>query len=50
MASEWAAHVAGVVGGNSGGKGATSLGSGLDVSKVEEGVEVALKHLEKLKI
>jgi alanyl-tRNA synthetase len=39
-----------VVGGKAGGKGATSVGSGTDVSKVVEGVEVAVKYLEKLKI
>jgi len=38
------------VGGKAGGKGATSVGSGTDVSKVEEGFEVAVKYLEKLKI
>lgn len=50
MASEWVAQVAGAVGGKAGGKGATSVGSGTDASKVEEGVEVAVKYLEKLKI
>jgi hypothetical protein len=50
VASEWAAQVAGVVGGNVGGNTATSVGSGTDVSKVEEGVEVAVKYLEKLEI
>ena len=50
VASEWATQVAKVVGGNVGGKGMTSVGSGTDVSKVEEGVQVAMKYLEKLKI
>ena len=42
--------MAGAVGGNAGGKGPTSVGSGTNVSKVEEGLEVAVKYLEKLKI
>ena len=50
VASEWAAQVAEAVGGKAGGKGATSVGSGTDVGKVEVGVEVAVKYLEKLKI
>ena len=50
MASEWAAQVVGAVGGRAGGKGVTSVGSGTDVCNVEEGVEVAVKYLEKLKI
>jgi hypothetical protein len=54
VASEWAAQVAGVVGGKGEGKvgwnAATSVGIGTDVSKVEEGVAVAVKYLEKLEI
>ncbi|KAF2108907.1 alanyl-tRNA synthetase [Lophiotrema nucula] len=50
VASEWAAVVAGAVGGKAGGKGPTSMGTGIDASKVDEGVEIALKYLENLKI
>ncbi|KAH6714529.1 tRNA synthetases class II (A)-domain-containing protein [Leptodontidium sp. MPI-SDFR-AT-0119] len=50
VASEWVTQVAGAVGGKGGGKGATGVGSGVDASKVDEGVEVAVKYLEKLKI
>jgi alanyl-tRNA synthetase len=38
------------VGGKAGGKGATSTGSGVNVDKVDEGVELARKYLEQLKI
>jgi alanyl-tRNA synthetase len=38
------------IGGKAGGKGATSIGSGNHPDKVDEGVEIALKHLESLKI
>jgi alanyl-tRNA synthetase len=47
---EWTEQVTGVVGGKAGGKGATSMGTGTDVNKVDEGVEVAVKYVEKLKI
>ncbi|KAI9767535.1 MAG: Alanine--tRNA ligase [Geoglossum simile] len=50
VAIKWVAQVAGVVGGKAGGKGATGVGSGMDVSKMVEGVEVAVKYLEKLNI
>lgn len=46
-ASAWANTVAGVVGGKAGGKGATSVGNGTNVDKVEDGVEEARKYLEK---
>ncbi|GAB7363537.1 hypothetical protein MBLNU230_g3805t1 [Neophaeotheca triangularis] len=47
-ASKWANGVAGVVGGKAGGKGATSLGQGVDGSKADEAVEEARKYLEGL--
>ena len=50
VATEWASQVAIAVGGKAGGKGATSIGSGPDVNKMDDGVDIALKHLEKLKI
>lgn len=50
MANEWVAQVVGAVGGKAGGKGPTSVGSGVDMSKVDEGVEVAVKYLKKLGI
>jgi alanyl-tRNA synthetase len=42
--------VVATVGGKAGGKGATSVGSGSDVSKIDQGIEAAVKHLEKLEI
>ncbi|KAK5287800.1 Alanine--tRNA ligase, partial [Cryomyces antarcticus] len=47
-ASEWTTAVTAAVGGKAGGKGATSLGQGTNVDKVDEGVELATKYLEKL--
>ncbi|KAK1006301.1 Alanine--tRNA ligase [Friedmanniomyces endolithicus] len=47
-AGKWADDVAGVVGGKAGGKGATSLGQGTQVEKVDEAVEVARKALAEL--
>ncbi|KAK0309489.1 Alanine--tRNA ligase [Friedmanniomyces endolithicus] len=47
-AGKWANDVAGVVGGKAGGKGATSLGQGTQVEKVDEAVEVARKALAEL--
>ncbi|KAK1813260.1 Alanine--tRNA ligase, partial [Friedmanniomyces endolithicus] len=49
-AGKWANDVAGVVGGKAGGKGATSLGQGTQVEKVEEAVEVARKALAELEL
>lgn len=46
-AAEWANAVAGAVGGKAGGKGSTSVGSGTEIAKVEEGVEEARKWFEK---
>lgn len=50
MANAWSAHVAKIVKGNSGGKGQTSMGSGTDTSKTEEGVDAAIGYLNDLKI
>ncbi|KAK1084530.1 Alanine--tRNA ligase [Friedmanniomyces endolithicus] len=47
-AGKWANDVAGVVGGKAGGKGATSLGQGTQVEKVDEAVELARKALAEL--
>lgn len=49
-ASEWANAVAGAVGGKAGGKGPTSVGNGTNVEKVDEGVEIARKFLEKFSL
>ena len=49
-ANEWAEQVTGVVGGKAGGKGPTRVGTGTDVNKVDEGVEIAVKYVKKLKI
>lgn len=51
VAGEWAERVVEVVGGGkAGGKGPMSVGSGTDVSKVDEGWEVAVNYLERLEI
>ncbi|KAJ9648605.1 Alanine--tRNA ligase [Coniosporium tulheliwenetii] len=49
-ASDWASQVASVVGGKAGGKGATSVGQGTNADRVDEGVELARKYLEKFRI
>ncbi|OCK81245.1 alanyl-tRNA synthetase [Lepidopterella palustris CBS 459.81] len=49
-AADWSKHVAAVVGGKAGGKGATSVGQGTNPEKVHEGVEEARKYLEKFKL
>ncbi|KAK5112448.1 Alanine--tRNA ligase [Meristemomyces frigidus] len=49
-AIKWATEIAGVVGGKAGGKGATSLGQGTQVEKVDEAVEMARKYLAGLKL
>lgn len=49
-ASKWANTVAGLVGGKAGGKGATSLGQGTEVGKVDEAVEAARKYLQDLSL
>lgn len=49
-ASKWTNSVSEVVGGKSGGKGATSMGQGTNVDKVDEAVEAARKYLEDLKL
>ncbi|KAL6715819.1 Alanine--tRNA ligase [Lecanora helva] len=46
-AAEWAKAVSGVVGGAAGGKGSTSVGNGTEAGKVDEGLEAAMKYLEK---
>ncbi|KAK4692244.1 alanyl-tRNA synthetase, partial [Lecanoromycetidae sp. Uapishka_2] len=50
VASEWAAQVTAIVGGKAGGKGTTSLGSGMQVEEVEKGVDAAVNYLDKLGI
>ncbi|CAK4031844.1 Alanine--tRNA ligase [Lecanosticta acicola] len=49
-AAAWSNEVAGVVGGKAGGKGATSLGQGTHVDKVDEAVEAARKYLQGLSL
>lgn len=44
-ASEWSEQVKGAVGGKAGGRGPMSVGTGTDVNKVDEGVEVAVKYI-----
>lgn len=50
VASEWASAVSVAVGGKAGGKGPTSVGNGTNVDKIDEGLELAIKYLEKLKL
>ncbi|KAI2756427.1 hypothetical protein DTO012A8_9738 [Penicillium roqueforti] len=54
VANEWAAQVAKVVGGKAGGKaggkGLTSMGSGPDKAKVEDGMVAARMYLQELRI
>jgi alanyl-tRNA synthetase len=38
------------VGGKAGGKGPTSVGNGTNVDKIDEGVELARKYLEKFQL
>jgi alanyl-tRNA synthetase len=47
VASEWASAVSVAVGGKAGGKGPTSVGNGTNIDKIDEGVELARKYLEK---
>ncbi|KAL1311623.1 hypothetical protein AAFC00_001734 [Neodothiora populina] len=49
-AVKWSSAVAGAVGGKAGGKGATSLGQGTQVDKVDDALELARKYLEDLGI
>lgn len=49
-AAKWSSDVAGIVGGKAGGKGATSLGQGVNGDKVDDAVEVARKYLEGLSL
>lgn len=49
-ANDWASQVTQAVGGKAGGKGATVLGSGTNVDKIDEGVDLAQKWLQKLSL
>ncbi|SMR52745.1 unnamed protein product [Zymoseptoria tritici ST99CH_1E4] len=49
-AGAWSGKVAEVVGGKAGGKGATSLGQGVNGDKADDAVEVARKYLESLSL
>ncbi|KAF2146976.1 uncharacterized protein K452DRAFT_218807 [Aplosporella prunicola CBS 121167] len=49
-AGDWANQVSGVIGGKAGGKGKTSIGQGTNADKVDEGVELATKYLEKFQL
>lgn len=42
--------MSGAVGGKAGGKGKTSIGQGTNPDKLDEGVELATKYLEKFQI
>ena len=44
---DWATAVSSAVGGKAGGKGATSVGNGTNIDKVDEGVRLAQEYLEK---
>jgi len=50
VANEWAAQVAKAVGGKAGGKGATSMGSGTETTKVDDGIDAARMYLQSLKM
>jgi alanyl-tRNA synthetase len=50
VAREWASAVSVAVGGKAGGKGPTSVGNGTNVDKIDEGVELARKYLEKFQL
>ena len=47
---DWSNTVVGVIGGKAGGKQNTTIGSGTNPDKIDEGVELATKYLEKLSI
>ncbi|QDS67918.1 Alanine--tRNA ligase [Venturia effusa] len=47
VASEWASAVSVAVGGKAGGKGPTCVGNGTNPDKIDEGVELARKYLDK---
>ncbi|KAJ5180371.1 hypothetical protein N7492_003581 [Penicillium capsulatum] len=49
-ASDWSAVVSGAVGGKAGGKGPTSLGSGMNPDKVDEAISLASDYLSKFKL
>ncbi|KAB8596100.1 hypothetical protein FH972_025809 [Carpinus fangiana] len=49
-ASEWSKTVCEAVGGRAGGKEPTSVGNGTNVDKVDEGLALAQKYLEKFQI
>ena len=48
LACNWTEQVASIVGGKAGGKGSTSVGTGNEVSRVQEGVEAAVKAFDAL--
>ncbi|KAI9687264.1 MAG: Alanine--tRNA ligase [Bathelium mastoideum] len=49
-ASAWTAAVSSVIGGKAGGKGPVSVGNGIHVDKIDEGLESARKYLEQFKL
>jgi len=49
-ASDWANAVVVAVGGKAGGKGPTSIGSGTNPDKMDEGLDLAIQYLQKFKI
>jgi alanyl-tRNA synthetase len=50
VAGEWTTQVSEVVGGKTGGKGTTSVGSGTNGNKLDEGAVIAADYLKKLRI
>lgn len=48
--SDWAAVVAGAVGGKAGGKAPTSIGNGVNHERVDEAVSLAAEYLDKFKL
>lgn len=48
VAADWSKVVSDIVGGKAGGKGATSTGNGTNPAGVDEAIEAARKHMEKL--
>ncbi|KAL9079485.1 MAG: hypothetical protein Q9157_001648 [Trypethelium eluteriae] len=49
-ASGWTEKVSSIVGGKAGGKGATSVGNGTHLDKIDEGLESARKYLEQFQL
>lgn len=48
--SEWSSEVSKLVGGKAGGKAPVAIGTGTEVSKVDEALQAATAYLEKFKL